>query len=279
MDTPGFPTVTCLPGTARGWEKMNSLPAFALLYVCIISILFKLWVSKWLQHRGKVQDADSRDVVMVTERETGWLETCRQVIKDAQKPGTRVWYCPVTPRQNSNEDETFCPMLVINASNCALRPRDSESCVQLRKSTVCNRTLIHHFPVQFGFCVSVVTANNWHKIPCQLWMTLSFVTSGLFGIHHSQCKLSVSVVSWTPPAHQAAVSPCSSAGWQRGGRKINWEKVMDQDIDHSIKQKQRPHTKEKENRRFYVLFPSVGDVQLSGQRNRACSGCSRKQTL
>lgn len=38
----------------------------------------------------KVQDAGSRDVVMVTEREPRWLETWRQVIKDAQKPGRRV---------------------------------------------------------------------------------------------------------------------------------------------------------------------------------------------
>ena len=80
--------------------------------------------SDWSIDR-KVQDADSR-VVMVTEREPRWLETWRQVIKDAQKPGTRVWYRPVTPRQISNEDETFCPMLIINASNCALRHRDSQ---------------------------------------------------------------------------------------------------------------------------------------------------------
>lgn len=129
MDTPGFPMATRLPGAARRWEKMSSLSAFTFLYICIISILFQLlgWVSKWLQHKQKVQDADSRDVVMVTERETGWLETWRQVIKDAQKPGTRVWYCPATLRQNSNEDETFCPMLVINAYDCSLRHRDSES--------------------------------------------------------------------------------------------------------------------------------------------------------
>jgi len=38
----------------------------------------------------QVQDADTRDVVMVTKRESRWLETWRQVIKNAQKPVTRV---------------------------------------------------------------------------------------------------------------------------------------------------------------------------------------------
>lgn len=156
MDTPAFPMVTCLPGAARGWEKMHSLPAFTFLYVCIISILFKLlgWVSKWLQRRWKVQDADSRDVVMATERETGRLEIWRQVIKDAQKPWTKVWYCPVTLRQNSNEDETFCPMLVINASNCALRHRDSESLHSAKENYCLQQNTDSSFSCAFWFLCS-----------------------------------------------------------------------------------------------------------------------------
>lgn len=45
-------------------------------------------------------------------------------------------------------------------------------CIQLRESTVCNRLLIHYFPVHFVICVSVVTVYNGNKIPSQLQITL-----------------------------------------------------------------------------------------------------------
>lgn len=119
LDSPQSPVSKELPGDGRKWIPFLHSPFYT-------SVLF-LYYLNYLDgfpsdcNRQKVQDVDSRDVVMATERETGWLETWSQVIKEAQKPGTRVWYCPVTLRQNSNEDETFCPMLVINVSNCTLR--------------------------------------------------------------------------------------------------------------------------------------------------------------
>lgn len=136
-------------------------------------VLFPYWLnnleglpSDWSADR-KVQDAESRDVVMETEREPLWLETWRQVIKDAQKPGTRVWYHPVTLRQISDEDETFCLMLVINDSNSLPGTGIHSLCIHLRESPVCNRIVNHHFAI----CLSVVTVSNWNKSPNQLKMT------------------------------------------------------------------------------------------------------------
>ena len=85
-------------------------------------------------------------------------------------------------------------------------------------------------------------------------------------------------LGWTPGAHQAALSLPSSAG--QGEEKTRRKKTLvGQEKGSSIKQKQRPHTEAKENKRLILYFPSAGDVQPppGKQGFSTHSGCSGRQ--
>lgn len=114
----------------RKWTPFCIHIHICFLCICIIFTLFKLLecVSKWLEHRQKRTGCCQQSCCHGDRRGEPWCwETCRRVINQAQKPGTTVWYCPVTQRQISNEDETFYLMLIINTSNYALRHMDLHS--------------------------------------------------------------------------------------------------------------------------------------------------------